>query len=179
MDITKQKFGDLIESVVDKMPKSLQSLGGNLLMTRNSDLFKVMAKATNYGDWIAKSIGFRYLKEKGVTPEYARDFMSTSFIDYDQFTGRERDYLNNMGLTWFLTYAYRLIPAAIQGMLLSPGRLLLTSMLASSMGSIGTPLTDNFLTKVVTGNIQYSLGIDMLWRAITLHPLNVILGLGR
>ena len=185
LDITKQKFGDVIETIVDKMPKELQSLGGNLLLTRNSDLFKALAKATNYGDWIAKSIGFRYLTEISksrksmLTDEEARDIVSTLFVDYDQFTGRERDYLNSMGLTWFFTYKYRMIPAAILGMLTSPARMLLTTMLATSVGSIGTPLSDNFLTKLFTGNIQTSIGLDMLWRSFSLHPLSCILGLAK
>ena len=167
------------------MPKELQSLGGNLLLTRNSDLFKALAKATNYGDWIAKSIGFRYLteisksRESMLTDEEARDIVSTLFVDYDQFTGRERDYLNSMGLTWFFTYKYRMIPAAILGMLTSPARMLLTTMLATSVGSIGTPLSDNFLTKLFTGNIQTSIGLDMLWRSFSLHPLSCILGLAK
>ena len=185
LDITKQKFGDVIETLVDRIPKGMQSLGGNLLMTRNSDLFKAMAKATNYGDWLAKSIGFRYLTELSKTrkvqmhPEDARDIVSTLFVDYDQFTGRERDYLNRMGLTWFMTYKYRMIPAAILGMLTSPGRMLLASIVSSSMGTVGTPLTDNFFTKLFTGNIQSSIGLDMLWRSITLHPLNWILGIAK
>lgn len=185
LDITKQKFGDVIETVVDKMPKSLQTLGGNLLLTRNSELFQVMAKATNYGDWLAKGIGYRYLTELSesrkvkIHPEDARDLVSTLFVDYDQFTGRERDYLNNMGLTWFMTYKYRMIPAAILGMLTSPARVLLGTILASNLGSIGTPLTDNFFTKLFTGNIQYSLGLDMLWRSLTLHPLAWLLGLAK
>lgn len=185
LDITKQKFGDVIESVVDKMPKGLQSLGGNLLLTRNSDLFKAMAKVTNYGDWLAKSIGFRYLTEISksrksmLTDEEARDIVSTLFVDYDQFTGRERDYLNSIGLTWFFTYKYRMIPAAILGMLTSPARMLLTTMLATSVGTIGTPLSDNFLTKLFTGNIQTSIGLDMLWRSFSLHPLSCILGLAK
>lgn len=114
-----------------------------------------------------------------LTDEEARDIVSTLFVDYDQFTGRERDYLNSMGLTWFFTYKYRMIPAAILGMLTSPARMLLTTMLATSVGSIGTPLSDNFLTKLFTGNIQTSIGLDMLWRSFSLHPLSCILGLAK
>ena len=71
-----------------------------------------------------------------------------------------------------------MIPAAIMSAFFNPSRVLLGSILASQAPiSLGTPFDENILAKILSGDISYSLGLDMILRGLALHPAAVITGL--
>jgi hypothetical protein len=63
-----------------------------------------------------------------------------------------------------------MVPAALLGILLNPSRLILGTALSNWTG-IGTPLSENIIAKFFGGELGYSLGYDMLWSGIGLHPI--------
>lgn len=181
-DMLKMNFGDHLDTIAEKLPPALKTFGSNLLLTRNSELFQMMNKATTYGDWLAKCIGFTYLSEKSKynpTPysqELARDLVSTLYVDYDQFGGKESEYLASMGLTWFMAYKYRMIPAAILSICLNPARTLIGSALIASGTPFSTPLLDNVVSKAADGSLSWAVGPSNIIRGILMHPLNWLFG---
>lgn len=181
LEIGKQTIGDMLETVVDKMPKGLKTLGANALMTKNSEIFQLLTKAVNYTDWLCKGIGYKYLTEYSkyrnvrMEPHQANAIVSTLFVDYDQFTTPGREYLNRMGILWFMMYKYRIIPATILSMMMNPARTVFGAAAAETLGT-GSLLTDNWITKTLTGDIGYSIGLGMIFRGIAMHPLAVLLG---
>lgn len=188
VDIFKGKLDDNINTLVDKVAggRAAKDIARNILMTKGSTSYKTMAEFINMGDWMAKVAGYRYLTERSTKDpkkllyphEQARAMVSTLFVDYDQMTGREREWLNRMGLTWFMTYKWRMIPAAIMSAFFNPSRVLLGSILASQAPiSLGTPFDENILAKILSGDISYSIGLDMILRGLALHPAAVITGL--
>ena len=155
-------------------------------MTKGSTSYKTMAEFINMGDWMAKVAGYRYLTERSnkdskkvlYSHEQARAMVSTLFVDYDQMTGREREWLNRMGLTWFFTYKWRMIPAAIMSTFFNPSRVLLGTLVASQAPfTLGTPFVENILAKMISGDLSYSIGLDMILRGLALHPAAVVTGL--
>ena len=188
VDIFKGKLDDNINTLVDKVAggRAAKDIARNILMTKGSTSYKTMAEFINMGDWMAKVAGYRYLTERSnkdpkkllYPHEQARAMVSTLFVDYDQMTGREREWLNRMGLTWFMTYKWRMIPAAIMSAFFNPSRVLLGSILASQAPiSLGTPFDENILAKILSGDISYSIGLDMILRGLALHPAAVVTGL--
>lgn len=181
LEIGKQTIGDMLETVVDKMPKGLKTLGANALMTKNSEIFQLLTKAVNYTDWLCKGIGYKYLTEYSkyrnvrMEPHQANAIVSTLFVDYDQFTTPGREYLNRMGILWFMMYKYRIIPATILSMMMNPARTVFGAAAAEALGT-GSLLTDNWITKTLTRDIGYSIGLGMIFRGIAMHPLAVLLG---
>lgn len=178
-DIYRQKAEDWVTGILDKTFKDgtkAKRWASNILMTRGSDTYGVMAKFTNYGDWLAKVIGYRFLTEgryKGKTflPTEARMIVSNLFVDYDQFNGREFDYLNRIGSTWFMTYKLRMLAAFSLSMAFNPVRMITGTILATTTG-LGTPVSDNVMSKLIGGDLGYSLGMwNMWWRALSMHPL--------
>lgn len=148
----------------------------NIAMTKDSDTFQALSKMTNYGDWIAKCVAYRYLTEESESNPVATEetsavnIASTLFVDYDQFVGPERDWLNRMGITWFTTFKYRMITAAMLGMSMHPGSMVLGTIFDTTMDLAGTPLTDNAIVKLLSGGILNSLGWGTIFRSLTLHP---------
>lgn len=187
VEIGKQKLDDALASWSNKLPKgaSIRKGVSEALMLRGSESFKLMTEFTSLGDWIAKCTAYRHLTEGSneyrrtkVNHRVALGITSTLFVDYNQFSGRERDWAQRFGLTWFMTYKYRMVSAAFLSMFFNPTRLLIGSFLDSTLGlQSGTPLTENIFAKIAEGKLGYSLGWDMLFRGILMHPLALILGL--
>lgn len=181
VEVTKANLMDRFEHLADKLSKTQKGALGNLLMTRNSELYQLMAKTVNYGDWIAKCIGYKYMTELSknnksvMTHAQAVNIVSTLFVDYDQFATPGMDYLNRTGNSWFMMYKYRILPAAIFAMTANPTRMLLGTMGISAIGG-STPLTDNWIYKLLSGDLGYSFGFGMIFRGIAMHPLAVLLG---
>lgn len=185
VDLFKQNMDTNLNALIDKFGgrgSKLKKGASELLMLKGSGTFKFMAEAVNMGDWLAKTTAYRYLTEqpKGkrrLSHDMARNIASILFIDYDQFVGRERDWLNRLGILWFMTFKYRILTAAMLGMFLNPTRMILGSVLNGFIDFGGTPLTENIFSKTVTGAIPNSFGWDMAVRGIFMHPLAVATGL--
>ena len=180
IELIKMKTNNWLEAITDeKIPANMKTFVKNALMTKDSDTFQALAKFTNYGDWLAKAVGYRYLTEHKKVPmqkDLARNVVSTLFVDYDQFVGPTRDWLNRIGLTWFMTFKMRMLAACQLSMLMNPSTMVLGTLFESEVGLPGTPLSDNIVSKLLGGNLGASLGFDSMYRAINLHPLAVVLG---
>lgn len=181
IDVYRDKAEAIVTKGISKITKNVdkfKKIGSEVLMTRNSQSFGFMTKVTNYGDWIAKVAIYRCMTEdlwnKGVKydKEMARNTTDNLFVNYDQFVGRDRDWFNRVGLTWFMTFKWRMLASLSIAMSLHPGRLLTTSLLGSSTGFFGTPLTDNIFSKLLSGTLGNSVGIlDTWFRGAFLHPI--------
>ena len=180
IELIKMKTNNWLEAITnEKIPANMKTFVKNALMTKDSDTFQALAKFTNYGDWLAKAVGYRYLTEHKKVPmqkDLARNVVSTLFVDYDQFVGPTRDWLNRIGLTWFLTFKMRMLAACQLSMFMNPSTMVLGTLFESEVGLPGTPLSDNIVSKLFEGNLGASLGFDSMYRAINLHPLAVVLG---
>jgi hypothetical protein len=176
IEIQKNKVAEFLDDIISRVPEKLQVTAKNIAMTKESDTFQAMAKLTNYGDWIAKCIAYRYLTEESESNPIALEetaainVASTLFVDYDQFVGPERDWLNRVGITWFTTFKYRMITAALLGMSLHPGSMVLGTIFDRTLDLAGTPLTDNAITKLLTGGALNSLGWGTIFRSVSMHP---------
>lgn len=178
IELTKQKIDDVLNTATDKMPKFgyLRKGTREVLMLKGSQSYNTMLEFTNLGDWLAKATTYRYLTEGKLQMNHdaARNIASILFVDFDQFVGRERDWTNRIGLTWFMTYKYRMIPAALLSILMNPSRVVLGTAFSSMFNFLGTPLTEMLPTKLITGDIAYSMGLDMIFRGLGMHPGAVV-----
>lgn len=182
IDIGKQKISDWLESRTNKFGEgsTARTAVSELLMNKSSTGYQLAADFVNLGDWLAKTVAYRYLTE-GDNPrglrlnhDEARNIASILFVDFDQFVSRERDWMNRIGLTWFMTYKYRMVPAALLGALLNPSRLILGTALSNWTG-LGTPFNENLVAKFLSGELGYSVGYEMLFSGATMHPIPTIL----
>lgn len=90
-----------ITSFRDKLP----TLVKEGLVFEGTKVHNVMEEFMNYGDFVAKYALYRHLTEtKGVKKENAIAIIRDEFVNYSVNRGREFDWLNKVGLTWFLAY---------------------------------------------------------------------------
>ena len=78
----------------------------NLLIAEGSDTSDFMEKSLDYGDFVAKFVLYEHLtKKSAINSRAALDIALEEFVNYSMNRGAVFDYLNTMGLTWFMGYA--------------------------------------------------------------------------
>ena len=83
--------------------------------------------------------------------------------------------MESMGLWWFMNYKLRGIKVAASMIRNNPLQALLGSFMRYPMG-IGTPITENLLAKLFQGTLGFSIGPQMAWQGVALHPVyNLVL----
>ena len=62
-------FGQLIEDAVDKLPGGVKTVGANVLITKETALFKALNRMVQYGDFVSKAVLYDHLR---IRPERRR-----------------------------------------------------------------------------------------------------------
>ena len=183
VDLMKNNINDYISGKIQELPGGAKAkkVLANALMLKGTSTYQLMAEFINMGDWMAKVAAYRYQTEKlNMSHDMARNNASILFVDYDQPVSREREWINRMGLTWFMTYKWRMIPAALFCLMTNPSRTILGTLLQGQLPiHTGTPLTENLITKVLNGGAEYSVGLGSFFRGLGLHPLAVLTGVSK
>ena len=172
--ISKGGYLGLIDKAVSKVPEGIQDVVRYGMITRDTALFKAMSRATQYSDFLAKAVLYDDLmRRKKLDQKEALGKINEAFINYNRFAGRVRSYTESMGGTWFMHYKLRSMKVAQQMLHENPFRAIVHSALMPRLpllGSVGNPLSDNFLSVWLDGRLGYSIGPGMLFRAPSLNP---------
>ena len=81
--IVKAEWADKLEAALDNIPQKLGTVGRYAAMTQDSEIFKLLARATMYGDFLGKSILYDHqVKKNKKTPEQALRHASEAFVNY-------------------------------------------------------------------------------------------------
>lgn len=170
MRFSDGSLGDWIDKQADKVPSCLRNLYRYGLVTKDTPFYTALQKSVQYGDFVAKSVLYDYLTtERGMKPDDAIRYVREEFVDYDKSMGRDRQYLESMGLLWFWNFKVRSIKAAARNMRNNPLSALLAAYSVNMfpMDGVGTALTDNLISKLMEGSLGYSLGMGSATKAIT------------
>jgi hypothetical protein len=171
--LSNGKFVDYMEQVADRLPDGLKTLGRYALVTKDTALFRGLARATQYGDFIAKAVMFDHLtKQKKLDTEAALAKVSEEFVNYNLLPGRARSYAESMGLLWFWNFKIRTMKVALSMIRENPVRSLFTALAPSVpvVGGMGSPLSDNILSVAAEGRLGYSIGPEQGLRSMSLNP---------
>lgn len=165
------KWGEYLEKQIDKLPDVLKEGGRQLILSKDTALYRGLEKGTQYGDFVAKAILYHHLiNKKNIKPNKALSKIRYEYVNYDMLPGRTREYLENIGLLWFYNYKLRSVRTAVSMLKENPLGAILSLCSPISLGlDIGTALTDNFFSKLIT-NPFGSIGpkiLDLPW--ITNH----------
>lgn len=169
------KLGDYMESLADKLPGSLKTLGKYALITKDTALYQGLHKAVTYGDFLAKAVLFDDLTQRQKrTKEEALARVTEEFVNYDRLPGRFRGYLESTGLLWFYNFKIRSTKVALSMIRNNPVHALLAGAGAAGApswaGSVGLPTQDNLISKAIDGSLGYSVGPTMAGHAAQLNP---------
>jgi hypothetical protein len=168
------KWVSYVEHLVEKLPTGIKTVGRYALITRDTALFQGLAKAIQYGDFLAKAVLYDDLTErKGLSSEEALVQVSEEFVNYNRLAGRSRQYLESVGLLWFYNFKLRSMKTAASMLRNQPFRALLATAAHPHLGvigNIGLPTTDNFATLLGDGNLGWSIGPQMGLNSHNLSP---------
>ena len=172
---TKEMFSDFTSWMgkkVDDSPELLKTAVKNIVMTKDTAVFKAMQKSVDYGDFISKVLIYEKSLTEGMTKEQALIRVSDEFVNYDRLRGRDRQAFETYGLAWFWGYKLRIAKIALRTIRKHPVKALLMAALPVD---IDLPVTDNVFTKGIEGTLPYSLGPGMGIRAFGMNPVENLL----
>lgn len=162
LNLSMGKWGEWIENKVDALPKGIREAGKYALISKDTSLYRALEKSVQYGDFIAKAIYYKHLTQQGMQHKQAMSKVRYEFVNYDMLAGRSREFLENIGLLWF--YNYKLRTARIMFSMLkdNPLHALMFLGMPAITSDIGSPVTDNILSKVIGGGITGSIGYGLM-----------------
>lgn len=166
-------FANVIEEKVNQLPAIPKDVVKNLYMTKDSPIFQFLQKSVEYGDFVSKAILYEYetskLTSTGTKRKMEMDAIfrkvKEEFVDYDLPPGRNRAYLESMGMLWFWNYKLRTTKAAIRLFFEHPFRTLLYSFGSTA----DTPFKENIFAKALQGTLPASMGLGFLGRSAEIH----------
>ena len=178
VEISDGQLGQWFEEKLGELPEPLNTLSRTLAVTKDTTLYQALEKSVQYGDFVAKSILYDDLiNRRGWTREAAMRRIKEEFVDYDKFKGRQRQYLESIGLMWFYDYKIRSVKVAASLLKYNPFGALIGSMIpafvpfnAIGLSEVGTAVTDNLISKAWEGGLGNTMGFDMFFRSLTMNP---------
>lgn len=178
VEISDGQLGQWFEEKLGELPEPLNTLSRTLAVTKDTTLYQALEKSVQYGDFVAKSILYDDLiNRRGWTREAAMRRIKEEFVDYDKFKGRQRQYLESIGLMWFYDYKIRSVKVAASLLKYNPFGALIGSMIpafvpfnAIGLSGVGTAVTDNLISKAWEGGLGNTIGFDMFFRSLTMNP---------
>lgn len=164
-----------IQKGMDMMPKSMVTVGNNLLATRESHLFRYVQSAVETTDFIARALTYEKAIKDGWEHQAALQKCMNAFVDYGRAKGRVRDYAESIGAAWF--WNTKLRSMAIAGQMFRDNPLLSiiynhipVNTHIGFLNNLSTPLTDNIISQAMDGHISHSLGWGSLGSSWRLNP---------
>lgn len=171
--LTQGRLTDYIEGLTEKLPNAIKTAGKYALITKDTALFKGLARAIEYGDFLAKAVLYDDLTiRQKLTHDQAIRGVTEEFINYDRLPGRSRGYLESMGILWFWNFKIRSTKVAISMVRHNPLQTLLATLAPTPpmFGSVGLPVTDNIFSITAEGALDNSVGLGQAFRAPFLNP---------
>lgn len=176
--IADGKWSGFIERKINALKEPLRTSLRYGLVTRDTSLFQGLARAVQYGDFVAKAVLYEDLtSRKKLGKEAAIAGVNEAFVNYNRLAGRSRQYLESVGLLWFYNYKLRILKESAYLLRHNPLRSLLAISVPALplVGDIGTPVTDNILGVLNDGKLGFSIGPGMGFGSWRLNPwLNLV-----
>lgn len=163
---TSGGLAEWMEKQTAKMPDTMAAIAQNAMVSKSTKLYQAANRATQYGDFLAKSIYYDHLLEQGLSKEEAIARMNEEFVNFSFPAGRFRSMLERNGVLWFPSFKIRIAKIAMKQMRENPVR----SMALNVPFDFGGPIEDNIFSVIGDGRIDYATGWEMLFAAPELNP---------
>lgn len=173
---TSGKFTEAFNNALnsDRVPKMLSVPVKYFLVTKDTALYRTLEKSVSYGDFIGKAIYYKHLTQnRGMDETEAMRRVSDEFVNYDRLAGRNRIYLENIGLLWFYNFKLRMVKVHLDLLRNDPARILLNAI---NPLVLPTPMADSFLGKMLSGKLGYTIGPEMGLNSWRLLPFLQLFG---
>jgi roadblock/LC7 domain-containing protein len=166
VDISSGRLGDYMEALANRVHPKLGGLAEVGLVSKSTKMYQVANRATQYGDFLAKSIYYDHLISQGLSEDQALAQMNEEFVNFSALPGRTRSALEGYGLMWFMAFKLRITKIALQQLRDNPVR----ALAVNTFTDVGSPVGDNILSVIAGGRLDYATGFEMLFDAPELNP---------
>lgn len=173
LELANGRWTDMVDSMAAKMPEGLKQAYRYGLVTKDTPLFRAMATATQYGDFLGKAIMYDHLIQKGKNAEESLKEINEEFVNYNRYSSRTRSYAESVGVTWFWPFKLRSVKIAARTLRRHPTRALMQALLVPDfpiLGPVGNPIKDNIFGSWWQGKLGYSIGWGMGLNAPSMLP---------
>jgi hypothetical protein len=174
VELTSGKLYSWVDSLVNKLPGAMKTAGRYALLTKDTALYQGIEKALDYSVFLSKAVYYDDLmRRQGMNHEQAMDMLAQTFTNHVRLRGRFRSYMENMGMAWFYNYKIRAAQVAMSTIRQNPFHALVAGLTPapSLFGTVGSAISDNFMTQAVEGRIGPSIGLGELVGAPIIDPL--------
>lgn len=100
-------------------------------------------------------------QKKGMSKEEALDQISEEFVNYNRVSGRGRDFLESIGLLWFMNFKLRITKIAVKMVRDKPLSALMIGTGIEPLFGIDTVFGSSLPGAIVNGKMKHALGIGM------------------
>jgi len=174
--LSEGRLSDYIEQAANRMPAALKTAARYAILAKSTPLYRALEKSVAYGDFVAKAVQYDDLVgRKGMTQSEAIHQITEEYVNYDRLAGRDREYLEKMGLIWFYNFKIRSAKVAVSMIRNNPVHSLIAASLPTPVHGTGLPITDNLWSKFFNGRLGWSTGFGMAFRAPGMLPLGNLL----
>ena len=166
----KDKLLTKMDEYTSSVPDSVKRVAKEVTLSRDSHIYFLLNRSIQYGDFVAKYSLYKQLTTRKNNPmdkDSAIARVMDEFVNYDILPSRTRFYLDAMGLTWFLNYKIRIQKVILRTIRENPLRALFL-MFSNSWESSLPNITD---ANLVTGSLNYNIGVGTALNGFTVHPL--------
>ncbi len=167
VNIRSGQINDYLEAVADRIPGRAGDLAHLGLVSKSTKIYKVANRATQYGDFLAKSIYYDHLISQGLSDQEAIAAMNEEFVNFAVPPGRTRSAMEGYGFLWFMSFKLKIMKIAMKQLRDNPVRAFAVNGL---LPDVGTPVQDNILTLAAEDRLGYSIGYEMLFGAPEMNP---------
>lgn len=172
------KLSEYLEIAADKLPGFARTGFKNFVITKDTALFQGLNRAVSYGDFVAKAVLYDHLTQtRGYTHEEAMRVIKEEFVNYNRLAGRDRDYLEGIGMMWFWNYKMRIMKVLGRMARERPASLVLWTGGIAPMLEVDSAASGSLVGALNKGTLGYAIGPEMGWNSMTMNPwVNLFFG---
>lgn len=166
-------FSTKLSNYLDKVPSGLGKVAKEAMLLKDSRAYQMLNKLNQYSDFMSKYSLYKQLterQERKLTHEEALDIIQDEFVNYNLLPGRGRQYMDSVGLTWFLNYRIRSQKVIMRLARKHPLRMM------GQIGYTAAGASTILNTNLATGNWSSAFGLTNGIRMIGSHPMLQMLG---
>ena len=164
----KSHFNKWMDSKIGGLNPAIKNVGKWALMAHDTPIYRVMAKATQYSDFVARYALYKHLTENQAKPLSHDDAVfeaSETFVNYDIPLPKHVQYLDDMGLAPFIKYFLSIQRVLARTLKDDPLRVLSTIAMGHFLGGLPMPTDSSFLTRI--GHNPFDVGAFGLPKAVS------------
>lgn len=108
--------------------------------------------------------------ERNYTHEEAMRIIKEEFVNYNRLAGRDRDYLEGLGMMWFWNYKIRIMKVLGRMARERPASLVLWTGGIAPMLDVDSATSGSLVGAWDKGTLGYKIGPEMGWNSMTMNP---------